>query len=282
MNIRICSFTILLAALFSQGNLFASEDDFNKPQGPAQLIDANKWGEPNNGLVTQLIPRSVEYVVGKPMKFGLVLKNIIGSVKQYNNWAVYSKPLRIKTPDNNCPYDKKGPFSTQAGMLQPIDVNEIITLFEDLDVTDQYLIIKPGKYTVQFCSIDPPASNVIEFDVKPGKPTEQDLLVSLMLNILPDASWRVTAPPRRNDSIEQKEESIAVVLSRGGKIDHIGVMLWQTKIQGAINDRRQNPPEYEYLGKNESGYFYVSIPTKALDYWPKIKEDISKVLKLES
>jgi hypothetical protein len=281
MNIRKCSLTILLAALISQGNLFASEDDFNKPQGPAQLIDVNKWGEPNNGLVTQLIPQSEEYIIGKPMKFGLVLKNISESAKGYDRQVFISccGALMVRTFDNNGLYNKRGPYQTSGGW-QPIASGEIVTLFENRDISDEYLITKPGRYIIQSRPV--PASNIVKFEVKPGTPDEQDLLVSSMVNILPDSTWRVVAPKKRYDSAEQKEESIAVVLSRGGKMDHIGVMLWQTKTQGAINDRRTNPPPYECLGKSGSNYFYISIPTKALDYWPKIKEDIVKALKLES
>jgi hypothetical protein len=281
MNIQRCIFTILLAALISQGNIFASAEDLNEPQGLAQLAEDDKWGEPNNGLATQLIPQCGEYVIGKPMYFGLVLKNVSDSVKEYDSQAGIAccGSLMVKTADNNELYDKKGPYQTQGGMQQ-IKADEIVTLFENRDVTDQYLIIKPGKYKIQFRGI--PASNVIEFEVKQGTPDERDLLVSLLVRILPDSSWRVTAPKRRSASAEQKEESIVVVIGRGGLTDAIGVMLWQTKTQGAIIDRRHSPPPVEYLGKNNLDYFYISIPPKALDYWPKMKEDIAKALKLDS
>jgi hypothetical protein len=267
----------------SQGNIFASAEDLNEPQGLAQLAKDDKWGEPNNGLATQLIPQSEEYVIGKPMKFGLVLKNVSDSVKKYNDSSTSFKPLIVKTPDNNYPYDKIGPFSTMVRPDSSIDACEIVILFEDRDITDEYLVIKPGKYTVQFRGGGGlPISNIVEFEVKPGKPNERDFLVSLLINILPDESWRVAVSKKRNVSAEQKENAFAVVVARGGKMDGIGVMLWQTKTQGAIIDQRHSPPPVEYLGKNNSDYFYISIPPKALDYWPKMKEDIAKALKLDS
>jgi hypothetical protein len=173
----------------SQGNIFASAEDLNEPQGLAQLAKDDKWGEPNNGLATQLFPQSEEYVIGKPMKFGLVLKNVSDSVKKYNDSSTSFKPLIVKTPDNNYPYDKIGPFSTMVRPDSSIDACEIVILFEDRDITDEYLVIKPGKYTAQFRGGGGlPISNIVEFEVKPGKPNERDFLVSLLINILPDES----------------------------------------------------------------------------------------------
>jgi hypothetical protein len=295
MNIQKCIFMILFTVLLFQGNVFAE----NKASDEGELMRKmmsdmasekssetlplmpkdNNWGEPNDGLVTQLIPQSEEYVIGKPMKFGLVLKNVSDSVKEYDRQEFISccGSLMVKSIDNNDVYDKRGPYQTTGGMKK-IEPNEIVTLFENRDISEEYVIIIPGKYIIQSRPV--PASNVIEFEVKPGTPGQRDLLVSLLAKILPDKSWRVTAPKFRNSSAEQ--ESILVVLGRGGLTDHIGVMLWQTKTKGAINEQRQNQAPYEYLGKNDSNYFYISIPPKALDYWPKIKEDIAKTLKLES
>ncbi len=292
MNTQRYIFTILLAVFAFQNNVFAAENSnesekmaklmaetTGKSKGQPLLPRDENWGEPNNGLVTQLIPQSEEYVIGKPMKFGLVLKNVSDSVKEYDRqeFIACCGSLMVRTIDNNGLYDKKGHYQTAGGM-QKIEPGEIVTLFENRDITDEYVIMKPGKYIIQSHPI--PASNIIEFEVEPGTPDQQDLLVSLLVNVLPDKSWRVMTPKIRNASVEQ--ESILVVLGRGGLTDFIGVMLWQTKTQGAIDDRRQNPPPYEYLGKSSSGYFYITIPPKALDYWPKMKEDIVKALKLES
>jgi len=236
----------------------------------------DQWGEPNNGLVTQLIPQSEEYVIGKPMKFGLVLKNISDSAKEYNRYAATFKPLTIKTPDNNRPYDKIGPYSTIGMQDDSIDPCKIVTLFKDYDITDDYVILKPGKYTVQFRGR--PASNIIEFEVKPGTPDERDLLVVTLQSILPDPNWRVVAPKMRTDKYEGQK---LVILSRGTKIeDRAAAMLWLTKSPGKTFEQRQFVTINEYLGKNETGYFYIEIRPKVLEYWPKMKEDITKALNL--
>ena len=284
MNVRICIFTILLAALIFQGNIFASAEDFNESQGLAQFAENDKWGEPNHGLATQLIPQSEEYVIGKPMKFGLVLKNVSDSVKQYDRQeAICVRSLIVKTADNNEIYYKKGFYQTSRG-FQKIEPNEIVALFENRDITDEYVILKPGKYTIQFSSVGTaPASNVIEFEVKPGTPDKHDYLISLLVYVLPDANWYAEIRNIRSAPAGRKEEVISIdLVHRHPARRSVFVTLWQTKLPAEVDENKQDTKISEYLGKNPSGYFYLEIPPEAIDYWPKIKEDIAKALKLDS
>jgi hypothetical protein len=184
----------------------------------------------------------------------------------------------FKSADNNQLYNKRGPYQTQ-GAPQPIKAGEIVTLFENRDITDEYVIIKPGKHIIQFRGI--PMSNVIEFEIEPGTPDERDLLVSLLVNILPDSSWRITVPKRYIAPAGRKGEMILIILSRGHLGDAITVMLWKMKSPADVTERRDEQPS-DYLGKNDSGYFYIEIPPKALDYWPTIKEDIISALNIEN
>ena len=284
MDIRRYIFTILLAALIYQGNVFAIEEDSNETEELAQLVEDDKWGEPNNGLATQLISQNEEYTVGKPMKFGLVLKNIRDSVKQFDRQEAIAccGLLMVKSADNNELYDKRGPYQTQ-GAPQPIEAGEIVTLFENRDIIDEYVIIKSGKYTIQFRGGGEfPPSNIIEFEVKPGTPDERDFLIASLIDIFPDTKWRATVTKRRFSPAGRKEESNLVILNRGFmETGSVRVMLWQTKSPAEVIDEWDNRKS-DYLGKNASGYFYIEIPSKALDYWPKIKEDIAKSLKLDS
>jgi len=248
-----------------------------EPNDLAKLAKDDKWGEPNNGLVTQLIPQSEEYVIGKPMKFGLVLKNISDSAKEHNRMVTIFKPLTVKTPDNNYPYDKIGPFSTQALQDESIDPCMVVILLENYDITEEYVILKPGKYTVQFRG--KPASNIIEIEVKPGTPDERDLLVATLLSIIPEPNWQVIAPKIPPDKYENKK---MVVLGRGFKTEGSArAILWLTKSQEEPFEQRQFVTIDKYLGKNSLGYFYIQMQPKALEYWPSIKEDIIKALKLE-
>lgn len=268
------------------------EKKFKKPEGLALLAKDDKWGIPHDGYATQLIPQSEQYIIGKPMKFGLVLKNISNSVKLYDHQGVVFNSLLIKTSDTNEQYYKHQPFQT-GGAGQPIDKSEIVTLFENRNITDEYVIIKPGKYTIQFRSgyygmtgdSNFPASNVIEFEVKPGTPNEEDILISSLVGILPDAKWQLASISNGNRVApvgrkEVKGISIYLIRLSGVIITTIHVQLWQTKKSAEISKQKAGIQISDYLGRNASGYFYAAIPPKALEYWPKMKDDISNALNL--
>lgn len=270
------------------------EKKFKKPEGLALLAKDDKWGIPHDGYATQLIPQSEQYLIGKPMKFGLVLKNISDSVKLYDRQYIAFNSLLIKTSDTNEQYYKHPPFQTQ-GAGEPIDKGEIVTLFENRNITDEYVIIKPGRYTIQFRGAyyghgsNFPASNVIEFEVKPGTPKEEDILISSLVGILPEAKWRdkwqlasipnenMVAPAGRK---EVKGVSIALIRLSGVISTTIIAQLWQTKTSAEISEQKAGIQISDYLGRNASGYFYAAIPPKALECWPKMKDDISNALNL--
>jgi hypothetical protein len=269
------------------------EKEFKKPEGLALLAKDDKWGKPDNGYVTQLIPQIEKYIVGKPMKFGLVLKNVGESVRWYDHQGISHNVLRIKTGDNNEPYYKVGPFQT-GGAEHPIDKGEVVTLFEGRNITDEYVIIKPGKYTIQFrggdygMAIDStfPASNVIEFEVKPGTADECDLLISSLVGILPDVRWQAATAPkgdRRTPAGRKEVKGISIILVRHSGLirDTIITTLWQTKTAAEVIGQGAGTETSDFLGRNASGNLYAKIPPKALDYWPKMKEDIVKALKLK-
>jgi hypothetical protein len=320
MNIRSCIFPILLAILVFPGSVFAEnrnmtadeymkmlgaesasrvlpltpkDDKLGEPNnGLAKLAKDDKWGEPDNGFITQLIPQNEEYIVGKPMKFGLVLKNISNTAKSYDHQAITHNTLIIKNPENNEPYYKVGCFQTVGGP-HPIDKGEIAILFEKRNITNEYVIIKPGQYTIQFrggiYGMAPdsnfPPSNIIEFEVKPGTPDEHDLLISSLVGILPEKCWQAATVSRYNAPSGRKDaEGISIILIRNAHLisDVIIARLWKTKSPAEIVKQEKDAKTSEYLGKNDKGYFYIEIQPKALEYWPKMKEDIIKTLKIDS
>jgi hypothetical protein len=153
-----------------------------------------------------------------------------------------------------------------------------VTLFDYLNITEDYVITEPGKYTIRYCG---PSYNVIEFEVKPGTPDERDILIASLVDILPDPNWQIMSGSARSTPAGRKNaEGMSVALYRIRS--RIRIMLWQTKTPAEINEQSEDPQTSDYLGKSSSGYFYITIPPKALDYWPKMKEDITKALKLDS
>ncbi|MBN2020458.1 MAG: hypothetical protein JW749_09560 [Sedimentisphaerales bacterium] len=293
MNIRKCIFTILLVSFTYQYSIFAHAKDSNESDMYMAILsgksggstpESDKLGEPND-FITELIPQSEEYFVGKPMKFDLVLKNVRDSVKKYDYGVIFYRPLIVKAADNNEPYYKLSP-GQMVDSWRSIGPNEVVPLFENLNIANEFVIIKPGKYKVQFRGgRNLPESNVIEIEVKPGTPNQRDYLIYLLVDVIPDANWHAEIRPMfRSAPAGRKEEAISIALRHPHPDRYAGVFvtLWQTRMPAEVIENADDREISEYLGKNPSGYFYLEIPPEALDYWPKIKEDIAKALKLDS
>jgi len=277
---REISFVFFLTVSVYQLDIFAgdmNEADYMRMimggtsgiQNPQPLYDIN-------GLITEIIPESNEYIVGKPMRFSVVLENISDVNKNYKE--VIYKPLVIKEPDGNCPYDKLGPYQTMEGAIKTIAAGEVRTLINKKDIAEEYLIIKPGKYTIQFNGGNMlPVSEIYELEVKDGKPDDRDIIIESLINVLPDEKWRAAGIRKEVDS-DRNASTNLIVLHRGG-YDGITVILVYIKYTGEISDI--NIPD-NYLGRNELGYYSLNAPPEALELWPTIKKDIIKALKIEA
>jgi hypothetical protein len=276
----------------SKTEIVRIEREFRKPEGLALSAKEGNWGRPYYGYATQLICQSKKFVVGKPMKFGLVLKNIDNSLKWYDHQAISHNSLMIKDPNANEVYYKKGPFQT-SGTDHPIDRGEIVTLFEDRNITDEYLITKPGRYSIQFrggnygAAVDStfPSSNIIKFEVKEGTLPKEDRIISQLIEILPNKKWqlaRSSDPSSEAPSGREKvKNTFACSLLRvaGLKKDVVTVRLWITPKRTKVKKRREDERVSEYLGKTAYGHAYILAPQNVEEYWPTAGQDIFNALR---
>jgi len=277
---------------FRKDEILRTEKEFRKPEGLALSATENNWGKSKYGYATQLICQSKKFVAGKPMKFGLVLKNVSDSLKWYDHQGISHNSLFIKAPDANEIYYKKGPFQT-GGAEQPIDKGEIVTLFENRNITDEYVITKPGKYSIQFregnygASIDStfPGSNIIEFEVKRGTPRKEDRIISCLIGILPNKRWQLA---RTQDSSSDGPAGRAKVKNTFScnlfriaalKEDVITVRMWLTPKRTKVKKRRKDDLVSEYLGKTSLGHAYILAPQNVEEYWPTAGQDIFEALR---
>lgn len=279
---------------FPKDEILRTEKEFREPEGLALSATVNNWGRPNYGYATQLICQSKKFVVGEPMNFGLVLKNVSDSLKWYDHQAISHNTLLIKAPDSNEVYYKKGQFQT-GGAMQPIDKGEIVTLFENRNITDEYVITKPGKYSIQLregnygMSMDStfPASNIIEFEVKAGTPRKEDRILSSLIDILPNKKWQLAwssdtssdAPAGREKVKNTFSCSFYRIAGPSGKEEVITVRLWVTPKQTKVKKQREDTVISEYLGKTAFGYAYALTPPKVDEYWPTVEQDIFEALR---
>lgn len=257
------------------------EKEYKKPEGVALLAKDDHWGEESDGYRTQLIPASDEYVIGRPMLFHLLMQNVSDEVKWYDDQGLAHPPFNIIGPDGEKIIHKVGPFQT-LGAEEPIDTDEIVVLMENRDITEEYVITKPGIYRIEF-PYGWASSNVVEFEVKPGQLKKEDVLITSLSDVIPDKcylykGWKISPAGRQ----EIKAVPLAIYC---GKIHHMGgeMLLWQSDktVDISVDKENENIEVSEYLGKNDSGHIYVSSSEKLRGIWPNIKEDIIKALKLK-
>ncbi len=292
---------------FPEGDIVKVEKEFRKPESVALLAKDDSWGEEQNGFRTQLIPQSTEFVIGQPMRFALVVKNVSNSLKWFDAQGVgVHDTVLIKNQEGNEAYYDAPPVQT-LGMEVPLDAGEIEILFDKRDINEEYVIIEPGVYTIQFrgynmsipsVEIDPgpilsesnisfPPSNIIEFEVKPGTLVNHSALINSLRNILPQDGWEMISPRRKEMVVpkgrrEVKGCEIGIVWQGQLKPDVVYVGLWQTYKATELSasaDGGLKPSEY--LGQDPAGkHYYVSIPEKAKESWPTVKEDIISALQI--
>ncbi|MFC1599267.1 hypothetical protein ACFL2W_00600 [Candidatus Omnitrophota bacterium] len=288
----------------SRDSIEKIEKKFKKPEGTALLARQDCWGEEKSGLRTQLIPMSDEYVLGKPMKFSLLMQNVGDSVYWYDKQGIINDRFIVKDPQGKQAYNKHQPYQT-CGYDEPIDRGEINILFENRDIAEETVIINSGEYTVQFSettfrNVILPASNILEIQIKQGKPRREDILITSLVEILPSNQWYYYALEGHKEYISRVmsrkaiDEGVIVVLNHR---DYIGkgeprIVLWQTEKPAKIiriknfldflkpEKFRNNVYSNEYLGRNTLGHVYARIPSFVDKVWPTFREDVTNALGL--
>lgn len=260
-----------------------------EPEGAAALAVDGQWGEEENGYRVQLIPASAEYTLGQPMKVHLVMKNVSGMTKWYELQAIGSS-LQLTDPDGR-PVLSKRPIVQTMGSSKAINPQEIVVLLEDVDITRDFVISRPGKYTLQsargnygFTMDMTPASNPLALEVKPGQVKEEDLIIESLRTVLPGENWTVSrgwgkfadSPAGR---YAQNPEKVIITGQIGTKSGII-IQLWQTAETAIITTGYTDGTVSEYLGSAAEKHYYVLIPAETVLYWPAVREDLMTALKI--
>ncbi|MCA9399788.1 MAG: hypothetical protein KC618_08560, partial [Candidatus Omnitrophica bacterium] len=205
-------------------------------------------------------------------------------------------PFTIKGPDNQDVYYKYSGAQT-LGSAEPVDTGEYKNIFEKIDITTMYSIIKPGKYTIQFRegnyginNESIPASNILEFNVKDGTPDKYDVLIKKLKDIIPDKRWRLSPGEYQGSPLGRKPaKGVSLVYSRhpdsGLKGDVVSIQLWQTESESDIaeSDNKSDGKISDYIGRDTGGqHYYIYVSEKAKEFWPSAKKDIISSLNLKS
>jgi len=138
------------------------------------------------GLEVYLVPLVEVFVIGKPMLFRIELANVSDETLGYRQTSyMVNDPMIVTDPDGNrVPYMDTS-YQT-AGGPDFIEPGETLALVESYDVTSQYHITKPGKYSFQFTRFYLKQSNVVEVEIKEGELSPQEIATERLKPIVPE------------------------------------------------------------------------------------------------
>jgi hypothetical protein len=248
------------------------------------------WGPEVGGRRTRLVPLASPkkpFSLGQPMKFRLEMKNVGQSDISYDDQQVeVNNSMRVFGPDGKPVRYIDGWFQT-VGETKVLRPSETTVLFDGLDLYKQYLIVKPGKYTVRFPG--PPASNMVTIDVGGSSVSAARLVAYRLAGILPKG-WDMTIHEELREAAipgwEAKKPMSSVVLCgnpTGLKADLVWVDLkisyqpltWTGKVEKPGDKSAVN------IGKLRDWHVYSVLPSEAelrLAHWPTMQRDIAAVL----
>jgi len=246
------------------------------------------WGAEQNGIKTRLTPLNKEYVLGKPIKFRMEMTNVSNAPITYH----MAGRLQIMDSKGNRIECREITGQTCVSMEEPFIVpKETISFFSDYDITLNYHFCQPGKYTVRFMADDAsvPSSNVLNIEIKSGAPDDHYDIQCSVFHILPK-DWRIYLTDEfyipdeiiklRKQGLVVEKHFIMLMRPQKGVINY--VLIWHTKtpldLSKIMHGRASTA---EYLGQDQWGYAYWEYTPKALELWPKAKEEIIKALEIK-
>jgi RNA polymerase sigma factor (sigma-70 family) len=233
------------------------------------------WGKDVNGLSTRLILVGTAKV-GEPVTVKLEMKNVAQEDRRYDSQqAAVNGSLLVTGPDGKpVPYIE--PSYQTAGGRRVLKAGQTVTIFAKLDVAEQYLLDRPGAYTIQFRGCPAyrgetaiPPSNVLSVTLEPGTVPPLTVVYRRLLATAPQ-EWHVSKS-RHGFFLSRVPTSL--------KRDMVTIQLWFTpEKQSGSESRPKEVANLEYLGETTLGYAWLAADAKAKEDWPKFSEDLRAVV----
>jgi hypothetical protein len=237
------------------------------------------------GLAINLTALSKEFTVGQPMLFRVEISNVSESPIRdvATSSAIVNNPMIVIGPNG----DGIEYIDTDCQTVvrdEEIEAGQTVILAEQYDVTSQYRINKPGKYTFQFNLFEHRGirpSNIVEIEVKPGEPLFEDIIFEKLLSVLPK-DWRLTKTRARNIADLDRARGICLNLvgkhgSKGTYRGTIAIFIW-------INPKKSDLDAIEFDGKFWGQSKWGPIYVKSFDadlLWPNYRERIVEALNIK-
>ncbi len=230
-----------------------------------------------------LTPITSEFVIGRPMLLSLEIKNEGTDPVACGRISVaVNDPMLVTGPDGETISYVDTGYQT-AGGIDVILPGEAIVLADQYDVTSQYRIIRPGRYTFQFRGTHPGGkpSNVLEVDVKPGPLSGMEQIVERLLPVLP-AGWKFTRHmASAGDDASAQLLYVHLIGQPRGKGGDKGVLF--LIIMGG-DPAGTNPwlkEQFDLWGLSSWGPVYAQV-NDADQLWPNHRTEITRVLEITS
>jgi hypothetical protein len=255
------------------------------------LFAAGEWGQEAQGVKTRLTALEKAHAAGKPMRFRLEMLNVSKKVVQYDAQQVdVNDSMLVIGPDGKVvPYIASGCQTTGGG--QPLKPGESVVLFKELDVADQYLMSKPGRYKVQyrkgdkaFGEVDFPASNVIEIDITKGKPKPSDAILEKMIPIVPGKDWEAKKSYSGEVAPEGRETTtghhLYFIRLRALKADLRFVNVWITD-KPVAEKAKERKTKSTFAGTSQWGNVYIGASPQMEQIWKDYLSQIKAALQIK-
>jgi len=258
------------------------EKETNRLSREAELAQA-RIEQLKKGIKFHLTALSKEFVIGQPMLFCVEMTNVSNSPIETDltSHVMVNNPMVVKGPDGKViPYvDTSYQTMARSEVIQP---GETVALAAEYDVTSQYRIIEPGRYTFKFNCFTP--SNVVEIDVKPGELSPADSIVESLLKILPEGWGYTRRVVSRKPTPENPSDKFVSVqlIGEGAKKGEGGGIFVNIHIYLTENEVTVEPDEFagQLWGRCKWGPVYVrAYDVKLL--WPDYREQIIKALDIK-
>jgi hypothetical protein len=269
---------------------------------PSDPTRTEQWGVQEGDLRTRLVPLADHFTLGQPMRFRLELQNVGKAVAHYDPQQVDIGSLAVRDPQGHAVRYIGGSFQTWGGRRPAITPGNFVVLFDQLDIDSQYLLVKPGKHSVQFRGYAMPPSNTVEIDVRPGTLPPIVRVAARLLDVVPK-KWDMTIRRDAGDADRSQPvgwddpppgwepgrgmPSILLDWHRNGELA-VGVraVFWlshrKLKWTGKVPGPGQTAAAY--YGKCREGCLYAELPSRAAaaaSQWPTFEKDVSKALQIE-
>ena len=295
-----------LPRLQAQGQLGPAEQRPAEHENGLLSKQSEEWGPANGDLRTRLLPSQKDFVLGQPAKFRLEMKNFGNRRRTYDPQRVAANnSITIDGPDGKPVRYVAGGVQT-GGSPKSISPGETVILFDDLDLLTQYLIVKPGRYTLQFrgtnviwrSESEIPPSNKLAIEMRPGTLPAAVQVPARLIEILPE-HWGLSLNGGVSEVNDGKisppgwESGRATYISLATnpvksnlKRDVLRVQIWVAEQRlspiGSVQAGRQtNGGEAAiYLGKGIDGHVYWTVSVRAEKDWPDIQAKVMNALQI--